>query len=207
MESQQDEVVGSDGGGKDGGERDNQVGNISRDSNDNFMSVDEDIGDKTENLDNGGGEGVEASNDGDLINVEDLKFVMNGTVEIIDQILGKVGIDAGSMDLSECNNNGFKVVKKKLAVVESFLNVHHHVKDLNEAVSNFNELITAKPSENIVESQGDALKECYTVDYITNKFSEFTYDAGNFSCSVCDVKVAIYGVDLEDDFRGKVQSD
>ena len=122
MESQQDEVVGSDGGGKDGGERDNQVGNISRDSNDNFMSVDEDIGDKTENLDNGGGEGVEASNDGDLINVEDLKFVMNGTVEIIDQILGKVGIDAGSMDLSECNtNNGFNVVKRKLAGVESFL--------------------------------------------------------------------------------------
>ena len=178
------------------------MGNISRDSNDNFMSVDEDIGDKTENLDNGGGEGVEASNDGDLINVEDLKFVMNGTVEIIDQILGKVGIDAGSMDLSGCNNNGFKVVKKKLAVVESFLNVHHHVKDLNEAVSTFNELITAKkPSENIVESQGYALKELYTVDYITNKFSEFIYDVGNFSCCVCDVKVAIYGVDLEDDFR------
>ena len=79
-----------------------------------------------------------------------------------------------------------------------FFNVHHHVKDLNEAVSTFNELITAKkPSENIVESQGDALKECYTVDDITNKFSEFTYDAGNFSCSVCDVKVAIYCVDLE----------
>ena len=98
------------------------MGNISRDSNDNFISVDEDIGDKTENLDNGGGEGVEASNDGDLINVEDLKFVMNGTVEIIDQILGKVGIDAGSMDLSECNtNNGFNVVKRKLAGVESFL--------------------------------------------------------------------------------------
>ena len=174
MESQQDEVVGSDGGGKDGGERDNQVGNISRDSNDNLMSVDEDIGDKSENLDSGGGEGVEASDDGDHINVEDLKVVMNGMEEIIDRILGKVGIDAGSMDLSECNNNGFKVVKKKLAVVESFLNVHHHVKDLNEAVSTFNELITAKkPSENIVESQGDALKECYTVDDITNKFSEF----------------------------------
>ena len=45
------------------------------------------------------------------------------------------------------------------------------------------------------------------MDDITNKFSEFTYDAGNFSCSVCDVKVAIYGVDLEDDFRNKVQSD
>ena len=57
-----------------------------------------------------------------------------------------MGIDAGSMDLSECNNNGFKVVKKKLAVVESFLNVHQYVnvKDLNEAVSSFNELITAK---------------------------------------------------------------
>ena len=76
------------------------------------------------------------------------------------------------MDLSERNNNGFKVVKKKLAVVESFLNVHHYVKDLNEAVSSFNELITAKrPSENQIESQGDALKECYTVDDITNEFS------------------------------------
>ena len=41
------------------------------------------------------------------------------------------------------------VVKKKLAVVESFLNVHHYVKDLNEAVSSFNELITAnRPSKN-----------------------------------------------------------
>ena len=47
---------------------------------------------------------------------------MNGMEEIIDRILGKVGIDAGSMDLSECNtNNGFNVVKKKLAGVESFL--------------------------------------------------------------------------------------
>ena len=96
-------------------------------------------------------------------------------------------------------------MKKKLAVVESFLNVHHYVKDLNEAVSS---LITAKkPSENMIESQGDALKECYTVDNITNKFSEFNYGDGNFSCCVCDVKVAIYGVELEDDFRGKVQSD
>ena len=84
--------------------------------------------------------------------------------------------------------------------------MHHHVKDLNKAVSTFNELITVKkPSENIVEFQGYALKELYTVDDITNKFSEFIYDAGNFSCCVCDVKVAIYGVDLEDDFRGKVQ--
>ena len=102
---------------------DNQVGNISRDSNDNLMSsVGEDIGDKSENLDSGGGEGVEASDDGDHINVEESKVVMNGMDEIIDRILGKVGIDAGSMDLSECNtNNGFNVVKKKLAGVESFL--------------------------------------------------------------------------------------
>ena len=45
------------------------------------------------------------------------------------------------------------------------------------------------------------------MDDITNKFSEFTYVAENFSCSVCDVKVSIYGVDLEDDFRSKVQLD
>ena len=43
------------------------------------------------------------------------------------------------------------------------------------------------------------------MDDITNKFSEFTYVAENFSCNVCDVKVSIYGVDLEDDFRSKVQ--
>ena len=131
MKSQQDEVVGSDDGGKDGSERDilcdNQVGNISHDSNDNLMSVDEDIGEKSENLDSGDGEGVEASDDGDHVNVEDLKAVMNGMEDIIGRILGKVGIAAGSMDLSEFNNNGFKVVKKKkLSVVESFLNVHHH---------------------------------------------------------------------------------
>ena len=65
---------------------------------------DEDIGDKSENLDSGGGERVEARDDGDHINVEDLKVVMNGMDEIIDRILGKVW----SMDLSECNNNGLK---------------------------------------------------------------------------------------------------
>ena len=58
------------------------------------MSSVDDIGDKSENLDSGGGEGVEASDDGDHINVEDLKVVVNGMEEIFDRILGKVGIDA-----------------------------------------------------------------------------------------------------------------
>ena len=74
------------------GERDNQVGNISRDSNDNLMSVDEDIGDKRENFDSGVGEGVQASDDGDHVNVEEV--VMNGMEDIIGRILGKVGIGA-----------------------------------------------------------------------------------------------------------------
>ena len=52
-----------------------------------MSNVDDDIGDKSENLDSGGGEGVVASDDGDQINVEDLK-VMNGMEKIIARILG-----------------------------------------------------------------------------------------------------------------------
>ena len=67
---------------------------------------------------------MEASDDGDHVNVEDLKVVMNGMEEIIDRILGKVGIDAAPYHSSSLPASGTQPAVPALVLVTCLCNVH-----------------------------------------------------------------------------------
>ena len=127
--------------------------------------------------------------------------------EILLQVNRMVGCIGAEVDITDCNNNGFNEVKKKLYIIERYLVANKTVRVLEECVKDLKDVCDEKKDEQ--EAHGDDKRE----DFIDSKSIKDIENAGDFEykaeavvCMVCDKKAASYSADQDDDFYGKIQS-
>ena len=123
----------------------------------------------------------------------------------VDKIMQLIGAEC---DLSDCNNNGYFELLKKIGVIEKYILVKESMKEFEDCVGDFKEACRSKqPEDSEEKDQHDYLGGCKSIQDIEN-YGDFEYklEKEAVMCSVCEKKVASYGADLQDDFKGRVQS-
>ena len=163
-----------------------------------------------EELGETGGGRVREEDNGRMVlkmSVKEFTRTMENLSGHVDDILLKLGVP--QVDLSDCNGNGFDIMNIKLKRIKSCVSVKECIRNLDASVNQLKDIFTFTPVEQKVPtSVRDVWKECSSIDDINNK-TDFVYrdeGKGYFECEVCQRKVSEYGIELESDFRGKVQS-
>jgi hypothetical protein len=110
------------------------------------------------------------------------------------------------VDVSDCNNNEYFELDKKIQVLERYLIVKESMKEFEESVKEFKEVCGNVRKESVEEDVED-FKDCKSIKDI-EKLGDFEYKLSEEAivCSVCEKKIAGYTADQEDNFLGKKQS-
>jgi hypothetical protein len=123
----------------------------------------------------------------------------------VDRMIKNIGIE---VDVTECNNNGFCELGKKLDAIERYLITKESMKEFEESVKDLKEACGKKEQvkDEKIEEKED-FKDCKSLKDIEN-IGDFEYVLVEEAvvCTVCEKKVARYTADQEDDFHGKVQA-
>ena len=128
----------------------------------------------------------------------------------VDRLLDKVGASA---DLTDCNNNGYEELTRKLEVLEKHLEVKENVQNLQHLLEKYSKALPGQQTETKAQEIKEddlaaAFFKCSSMEDIEQKFPELKYsiEKQKVKCLVCEKMTGSYSADLEYDFSGKVQS-
>ena len=121
----------------------------------------------------------------------------------VDRIVSYIG---AKVEVSDCNNNGFNELKKKLYVVERYVIANKSVTVLEDCVKDL-KLVCGEKTKVEKDDEREDFKDCKSIKDIENA-GEFEYklEEEAVMCTVCEKKAAGYAADQEDNFHGKAQS-